>query len=298
MRSTLLCWMIALAALGAGCTSPTSPTQAQPPVKPPDTGKPALRSQLAAARASFVEPASYSFTSTMSCFCGPEATAPIRVTVTNGAITRAVYRDTKQPVSDSQLASLRTLPALFDFIENALADGSGWRSDELIFAYDPVLHYPTQVRETSDEVADLGFEQRITDFVSPGDPGDAEAIAAAQGTWNQHRPSAYSYDWERSCFCDPNEIRPMHISVTGDHITSAAFSDDHVAIPDAAAVGALTIDGVFAALRERLDEGGNAFTLTFDPALGFPTSVYANTITGPTDGEFAVTISNFVIDAP
>lgn len=262
------------------------------PVKPADTGKPALRATLATQRAMFVEPASYSFTWDLSCFCDPETNLPVRVSVTHGAITRAVYRDNQQPVSARVLASLKTPPALFDIIANELADNSGWRSEDLTFEYDPVLHVPTRVRESGGETSDL----QILDFVVPSD--DARAISAARARWTEHRPSSYSYDWQRSCFCDRDVTRPIHVSVTGDQITSASFADDHVAIADPASLSVLTVDGVFAALQARLDEGGNGFTLTFDPTLGYPSSVYVKGIHGPEDGEFAVTISKLVRDTP
>ncbi len=154
MRTRLVTLLVvSLVAAGAGCAA-SSDSQAE--------------EELASQRMLFsrVSRPSYAFTWQMGCFCGRETTRPIRITVTDGSITNAVYVDDQQPVSATIRADLRTIPGVFDRIEAALDT-----ADEVTVTYDRELRYPTSVFiDRSKGAADDESNLELSDFVSPANP--------------------------------------------------------------------------------------------------------------------------------
>ncbi|MBC7977185.1 MAG: hypothetical protein H7138_19595 [Myxococcales bacterium] len=145
--------LVSLVAAGAGCAA-SSDSQAE--------------DELASQRMLFsrVNRPSYAFTWQMGCFCGPDTTRPIRITVTDGSITSAVYVSDQQPVSETIRADLRTIPGVFDMIEVALDT-----ADEVTVTYDRELRYPTSVRiDRYKNAADDESNLELSDFVAPANP--------------------------------------------------------------------------------------------------------------------------------
>lgn len=85
--------------------------------------------------------ASYHFTWRESCFAGC-LTRGAEVTVTNGAISQALYADTGYQLLPDDRARLKTIDELFGW----LADRRG-EVDELRVDYDAELGYPRSVAE-------------------------------------------------------------------------------------------------------------------------------------------------------
>ncbi|UCC75012.1 MAG: hypothetical protein JSV86_10800 [Gemmatimonadota bacterium] len=83
-------------------------------------------------------PASYSFDYHVVCYCLPEVTRPVTITVQHGEVVSVTYVDTGEPVDTPCLCDYPTVDDLFDEIESVLAeDPYSVRVD-----YDPELGYP------------------------------------------------------------------------------------------------------------------------------------------------------------
>jgi hypothetical protein len=138
-----------LVVLGAGCGSEASPEQ----------------SQLDHALQTWdvQGPASYSFTWQQGCECTAETSAPIRITVDNGAISEAIYLETELPVGAAVRAHLLTVDGIFGKIQDAIDDGAY----AVTVQYDTESGLPASVAvDYNQQVADEELSLQISNFHS------------------------------------------------------------------------------------------------------------------------------------
>jgi hypothetical protein len=104
----------------------------------------------------------YQFTWQQGCFCGPEMTRPIRISVKAGRIVSAAYVDDKQPVSASIQSGLTTIEGVFDLIQHAVDQ----HYDEVRVTYGD-QGYPSSVffdisKRAADEERSIAISDVIT----------------------------------------------------------------------------------------------------------------------------------------
>jgi hypothetical protein len=82
------------------------------------------RIDLAAAKRRWAQvgPASYQITVGRSCFCTPETTRPVIVTVRNGQVESRRYEDTGADVPAQIASAYPSVDGLFDVIDEAIAE--------------------------------------------------------------------------------------------------------------------------------------------------------------------------------
>ena len=82
------------------------------------------RIDLAAAKRRWAQlgPASYQITVGRSCFCAPETTRPVVVTVRDGQVVSRRYEDTGVDVAAQAAAAYPAVDGLFDLIDEAIAE--------------------------------------------------------------------------------------------------------------------------------------------------------------------------------
>jgi len=88
---------------------------------------------------------SYTFTAQRTCECLPAARGPVRITVTNGAVTAVALVETGAAVEPSLWFDVN---ALFSLIEDQMSSNP----KKLEARYDPTLGYPTYVAYGNREV--------------------------------------------------------------------------------------------------------------------------------------------------
>ena len=83
----------------------------------------------------------YTFVVRRSCFCGGDATRPVRVEVRGGAVVSRTYADTGAPAPADWFEPFDTVEDLFAVVGEAI-EGDAHRVDAV---YDAVLGYPVNV---------------------------------------------------------------------------------------------------------------------------------------------------------
>ena len=83
----------------------------------------------------------YAYTLRVGCFCGPEVTRPVVVTVRDGVRQSVVYEDDGTPVDAAYLNRFPTIGGLFDIVDDAIER----RAHRLDVTYHPALGYPTSI---------------------------------------------------------------------------------------------------------------------------------------------------------
>jgi hypothetical protein len=90
------------------------------------------------------------------CFCAPEVTAPVVVTVRGDEVVDVRYAEGRPEGAPDVPEDAPTVETLFDAVERAIDE-----ADELQVEYDPELGYPTRIGIDFDtDVVDeeLGYE--------------------------------------------------------------------------------------------------------------------------------------------
>ncbi len=83
---------------------------------------------------------SYQFRYRQACYCLPETTAPVVITVRDGSIAEVVKVGSGEP-ADASAPFYRSVEQIFDVIRTAIDDGA----ESLTVGYDEQLGYPRSV---------------------------------------------------------------------------------------------------------------------------------------------------------
>lgn len=129
-----------------------------------------------------------------------------------------------------------------------------------------------------------------------GDPAspEASALASARARWESAGPSAYEYLYRMSCFCAPQVLETARVRVTDGEVTDVYLVESDVAAsPDTWGLYA-TIDGLFDRLAQNLAAGPAQFEVTYDGALGYPTTAVVDISEQIADEEYSFTASDLV----
>jgi hypothetical protein len=131
-----------MAALVTACTSPTAP----------------LTRDIRAAHARWQHASlrNYAFTSSLNCFCAPEYTAPMIVTVQSGVVTSIISAST----GTAQLLTARqSVDSIFANLERQAAESPAL----LTVQFDATYGYPTHA-DFGSLLADAGYSVSISDL--------------------------------------------------------------------------------------------------------------------------------------
>jgi hypothetical protein len=117
----------------------------------------------------------------------------------------------------------------------------------------------------------LALAAACTPTPAPSDPPPVEANgdgAAAQRTWEAHRPAAYAYDLEISCFCIHRgryavEVRDGAITSVRDAATGQPAAESR-------AEWIITVDRLFEVIRQA-SQAGTPTRVQYHPQMGYPT---------------------------
>jgi len=125
---------------------------------------------------------------------------------------------------------------------------------------------------------------------------DSDAsIAAAQHAWQARHLHDYRFVWQQSCFCLPDAVQPIEVTVQHDEIV-AATDRSGVAVSDDVRKNLMTID----ALYRHVDAAQCTAEMVRVTAAadGVPTLISIDPRRSVADDEFDVTISELTATAP
>jgi hypothetical protein len=121
-----------------------------------------------------------------------------------------------------------------------------------------------------------------------------ERAADAERIWRHQHLHDYQFVWQRTCFCLPEAVQPIRVTVR-DGVIASATDLSGTPVADSIRQSLLTID----ALYERVLGGERSGAkVRFDCAgAGVPLQVYIDPRARVADDEFRVTITQFTADA-
>lgn len=101
-----------------------------------------------------------------------------------------------------------------------------------------------------------------------------------------------SYTAQNSCFCPPDYTRPMNITEQNGKIVDATYADTGEAVPNYIRDGLLTMNERFDQLQDAYLSGAERIDASYDPQLGYPSSVYIDQSFMIADEEISYTIKD------
>lgn len=137
-------------------------------------------------------------------------------------------------------------------------------------------------------------------LVSTSVPGCSSATVAqcaadttvedAAQLWYARHLESYQFTWQQQCYCLPEAVQPIRITVRGGTIVSANTLEG-VPVDDEVRSGLMTIDALY---QRVLSAVADAARLQFAcESAGVPSRVFIDPNTRVADDEFRVTISEF-----
>lgn len=124
---------------------------------------------------------------------------------------------------------------------------------------------------------------------------DDASITAAKNVWQARDLNDYRFVWQQTCFCLPDAVQPIVVTVHNGAIV-AATGRDGAAVSDDVRQNLLTLDALYRFVDETQRSADTVRVAA--SADGIPTKVFIDPRRSVADDEFDVTISEFIATAP
>lgn len=233
-----------------------------------------LREMLDSAMSSWFEhgPENYEFVFRWQCFCPPEANSPVRITVEGGEITSITDAESGEPVEPVGGLEYRVVRDLFSWISEQLDRNPDFADLE----FDPETGYPSKAQ--FDPIR-LAIDEEIAFFIEELKPLNVhtelqEKLNAAKSLWNRAALTDYSFRFNWVCFCVPDFVAPVTVTVSDGEVTSVVRVEDGEPVDEQFRNEFVTVDGLINRIQEAINEGAASIAAEFDPETGLPTSAF------------------------
>ena len=125
---------------------------------------------------------------------------------------------------------------------------------------------------------------------SPFGPQEARLLADSRAQWDQRTFADYTFEARRDCFCPPEEVGPVRITVRQGAIVELTLLETGEAVDP---LLWLTIEQLYDQIpRWGKYHGVEDVIVDYDPTLGFPSRVQVRYEEGITDAGLSYTVSN------
>ena len=92
----------------------------------------------------------------------------------------------------------------------------------------------------------------------------------ARARWEVRGPSSYSYEFAQHCFCPPETIGPVVVTVVDGVVESRTYKSTGAAVLPRYADAFPRIDDLFYMVASLRSQRLERVTVTYDPVLGYP----------------------------
>lgn len=116
---------------------------------------------------------------------------------------------------------------------------------------------------------------------------EQDALDEARARWDASGPSAYSMTYGRLCFCPTEVTGPFAVRVVGDRVVEVTLDGTPVVYDRA-----MTVDALFERLASAYARDAHRVDVTYDSALGFPSSIFIDYDERIADEEMGYTVTD------
>ncbi len=122
-----------------------------------------------------------------------------------------------------------------------------------------------------------------------------DRLHASRSVWLDAALPDYEFTWQRMCFCPL--LPPVRVLVDGNAIVRVADAETSAPLPADRHDDFPTIDALFDELEELIRRDPHRLEVTYDPELGYPSSVSVDIDERIADEEFSYTVTDLAAAA-
>ena len=117
-----------------------------------------------------------------------------------------------------------------------------------------------------------------------------------QRKWTSAMVSNYQFNFQWICYCSPEYVDPVNISVRENRIDDAVFVEDEVPVAVEGLERYRTIEGLFDLLQEGIDENAHTISAHYHSELGYPVKASIDYEEDSVDEELGFEIDSLSIE--
>ena len=114
--------------------------------------------------------------------------------------------------------------------------------------------------------------------------------------WMSKVVSNYQFNFRWECYCSPEYVGPVNISVRENRIDGAVFVENEVPVAVEGLERYRTIEGLFDLLQEGIDENAHTISAHYHSELGYPVKVSIDYEEDSVDEELGFEINSLSIE--
>jgi hypothetical protein len=126
---------------------------------------------------------------------------------------------------------------------------------------------------------------------SSTEPGQSD-LSLARQRWASSNIRSYDFTASRSCFCAPQSLRSVTVSVTDGVVTRRVFADTGEPVPESDSEFS-TVEGLFDIVQAALTRHAARVDASYDPVRGVPISISIDGNLQVADDEVYYGVSGF-----
>jgi hypothetical protein len=124
--------------------------------------------------------------------------------------------------------------------------------------------------------------------------GGPEALDEAMALWNSSGVEAYTFEFQRLCYCTEEYRAPYVTTVESGAVVAVAYVNATMLEPENELFqAAYTVEGLFAMIQSALDKGAYSVVVEYNETYGFPESIYIDYNVMMADEEFSLVVNAF-----
>ncbi len=210
----------------------------------------------------------YEFVYRLQCFCHPDETAPVRITVEAGQVVSVVDVGT----GEDRTGNYSSVQGLFGWISQRLERNPEYA----VLEFDLETGYPTKVQ--FDYIVNM-YDDEEAFFIEDLKPLNVhtelqEKLDLALAKWDAAGLTDYEYQFNWICFCLDDFTARVTVTVIGGAVDSVTRIEDDQPVSAELHDLFLTVPALFTRLQRAIDSGAASIQVEFDLVTGIPTSAY------------------------
>ena len=121
----------------------------------------------------------------------------------------------------------------------------------------------------------------------------SDELREARALWQEQGITSYQFELRYGCFCPPEVVRPVTITVINGVMTSMVYADSGTAAPPGLHSGRQTFEQIFAQVDTTISQKPVSLTVQYDPMRGFPATIVVDHSRQMADDEWQLRVSAF-----